>query len=125
MTKRILLVDDERDVLFGMHEYFSALSFAVDCATELEEAQALVSHVQYSAVIADMRLTGSHGAEGLDVIALVRETNPDAGILLLTAFGSPELTNEAKRRGVNAVLQKPRPLEEIARVVQSLIDNTT
>ena len=41
MTKRILLVDDERDVLFGMHEYFSALGYAVDCATELEEAQAM------------------------------------------------------------------------------------
>lgn len=121
MKQKILVVDDEEAVLFGMREYFSTLGYEVDCARKVEEAQAMLSCVTYAAVIADLRLSGTHGAEGLDVIGFVRETQPRTRVILLTAYGSPEVTAEAKRRGVDAVLQKPKPLKEVADVLCDLI----
>ena len=58
---RMLVVDDEEPILFAMREYFSTCGYEVDCARELEEAEALISNVQYALVIADMRLTGIQG----------------------------------------------------------------
>ena len=62
----------------------------VDTAAEKEEAEALLAHTEYAVVIADLRLTGIYGMEGLDIIAVV---TPSAGrstrVVLLTGYGSP------------------------------------
>jgi ActR/RegA family two-component response regulator len=118
---RLLIVDDEEAIVFSMKRYFTAREFQVDCARELEEAQALLANVRYAAVIADLRLTGVHGAEGLEIIGFIREHCPWTRTVLLTAYGSPELEAEARSRGVDVVLRKPKPLAELAQVVLALI----
>lgn len=121
MGHRLLVVDDEEPILFAMGEYLSAQGYQVDCAREMEEAEALVANIHYSAVIADLRLTGTHGAEGLEIIAYVRERCPRTRIILLTAYGSPQIEGEARRRGVDAFLHKPMPLAGVAQIVLNLL----
>jgi DNA-binding response OmpR family regulator len=117
----MLVVDDEEPILFAMREYFSTCGWRVDCARELEEAEALVLKYRYDLVLADLRLTDVYGAEGLSLIGHVRECSPRTHIILLTAYGSPEVETEARRLGVAAVLHKPRPLPEVARIVFGLL----
>jgi CheY-like chemotaxis protein len=119
--QRMLVIDDEEPILFAAREYFSSLGFEVDCATELEEAQALLAHVEYAIVIADLRLTGIYGTEGLAVVRDVRERCPQTRILLLTAYGSPAVEEEARRLGVDGFLQKPKPLPDVAQIVFGLL----
>jgi len=121
MAQRLLLIDDEEPILFALREYFTAYGYEVDCAREMEEAEALLANVPYAAVIADLRLTGSHGAEGLEIIGYVRERCPWTRIILLTAYGSPEVEAEARRRGVDSFLHKPKPLPEVAQIVYALV----
>jgi DNA-binding response OmpR family regulator len=121
MPTRILVVDDEESIAFALQRYFRARGLEVDCAGELEEAQALLVNDRYSLVIADLRLTGVHGAEGLEVLSFVREHAPWTRTILLTAYGSDELESEALRRGADAVLRKPKPLPDLAQVVFSLV----
>jgi DNA-binding response OmpR family regulator len=118
---RILIIDDEEPILFAMREYFEVLGYRVDCAQEAEEAEALLAHVRYDAVIADLRLTGIYRTEGLGIIASVRERCPWARTVLLTAYGSPEIEAEARRLGVDSFLHKPKPLTEVAEVVAGLL----
>jgi DNA-binding NtrC family response regulator len=121
MGARMLIVDDEESIVFAMSRYFQARGFVVDSARELEEAEALVTHVKYAIVIADLRLTGVHGAEGLEIVGYVREHCPGTKTILLTAYGSPELEEEALRRGVHLVLRKPKPLPDLAQMVLGLL----
>jgi DNA-binding response OmpR family regulator len=120
-AKRILVVDDERTILFAIRSYFNRYGYEVDCARELEEAEALLSHRQYDIVIADLRLTGSSGREGLDVVRFIRERCPGSPIVMMTAYGTPEIELEAVELGARAFLQKPKPLAELAEVVFSLV----
>ena len=120
---RLLILEDEEWIAFSMKRYFLKRGFAVDCASELEEAEALVSNVRYDIVIADLRLTGVHGAEGLDMIGFVREHSPWTRTILLTAYGSPEVEAEARRRGVDAFVRKPRPLPDLAQLALGLIES--
>ena len=121
MAHRILVVDDEEPILFALREYFTALGYDVDSAREAEEAESCLSTTLYDLVIADLRLCGSHGAQGLEVLTHARERAPETRTILLTAYGSPEVEREARQRGVDALLHKPKPLPEVAKIVVSLL----
>lgn len=118
---RMLIVDDEEAILFAMSEYFATFGYRVDVARELEEAEAMVTKHQYALVVADLRLTGIYGAEGLELIGTIRERCPRTHVILLTAYGSPEIEMEARRLGVASFLHKPKPLPEVAQIVFGLL----
>ena len=120
-TSRILIVDDEEPILFAMREYFAAHGFSVDCARETAEAESLLAHKDYAVAILDLRLSGTRGAEGLDLVASVRAISPATRIILLTAYGSREIEAEARRLGADAFLHKPKPLAEVAQIASGLM----
>jgi CheY-like chemotaxis protein len=124
LTHRILVVDDEEPILFALREYFTALGYEVDGVREPDEAEALLASIRYDLVIADLRLTGTRGAEGLEILARARERTPRTRTILLTAYGSPEVEREAHRRGIDAFLHKPKPLPEVAQIVGRLLERS-
>jgi DNA-binding response OmpR family regulator len=117
-------VDDEEAIRFALVEYFRGTGWAVDAAAEKEEAEALLACTTYAVVIADLRLTGIHGVEGLDIVQWSRHLRPETRVVLLTGNGTPELEDEARRLGADAFLHKPLPLPELEAVVDSLIGGT-
>lgn len=117
----MLLVDDEERTLQAVGGYFDLHGFTVDCARELEQAEKLLDQHPYDIVLADLRLTGINGIEGLEIVSYVREKNPRTKAVLLTAYGTPQIREEARRRGVDAFLDKPQALADIARLVASLL----
>jgi DNA-binding NtrC family response regulator len=120
---RLLVVDDEESICFSMSEYFSLHGYNVDTASELEEAEKLLGATNYKVVIQDLRLTMTTNQDGLDMIRLIREHNPQTRIIVLTAYGSAEIEDEARRCGADAFLRKPKPLSQVAQVVQGLIES--
>jgi len=117
----MLVVDDEPPIVFALSEYFSERGFDVDTAGELSEARRLVACHRYSLVITDLRLSGTTGAEGFELIDLLRGMDPRAAIVLLTGYGSPEIEREAHERGVDVFLQKPIPLSAVAAIADRLV----
>jgi DNA-binding NtrC family response regulator len=122
--RHLLIVDDETSILFAMRDYFCAHGYVVDCARDRQEAEALLARETYGVVIADLRLDATGEDAGLAVIGCVRERCPSTGTILLTAYGPPTVVVEARRRGVDAILHKPRSLPEIAGIVETLLAAT-
>jgi len=120
---RLLVVDDEESICFSMSEYFSLHGYKVDTACELEEAERLIGATNYKVVIQDLRLTMTNNQDGLEMIRLIREHNPQTRIVVLTAYGSAEIEDEARRCGADAFLRKPKPLSQVAQVIQGLIES--
>jgi DNA-binding response OmpR family regulator len=118
---RLLIVDDEDAIRFALAEYFKGNGWTVDAAGEKEEAEALLACTAYTVVIADLRLTGIYGVEGLDIVQWSRHLRPETRVVLLTGNGTPELETEARRRGVDAFLHKPLPLPQLEAVVDALV----
>lgn len=121
-TRRILIVDDEDLIVMAMRKYFEGLGFLVDGAYELEEAQALLANYKYDLVIADLRLTGIGGVEGLQIVADVHQRCANTRVVLLSAYGTPEIERESYNRGADAFLHKPKAMMEIAHVARTLLD---
>ncbi len=118
---RLLVVDDEAAIRFALSEYFTAQGWTVDAAAEKEEAEALLACTEYSVVIADLRLTGIYGVEGLDIVRWSRHLRSETRVVLLTGNGTAEIEMEARRRGADAFLHKPLPLPQLEAVVDSLV----
>ena len=106
-----------------MSEYFSQHGFTVDTARELEEAEKLIASTNYEVVIQDLRLSFTRHNHGLEIIKLLHRRNPDTRIVVLTSYGSTEIEAEARRSGADAFLHKPKPLSQVAQVVQGLIES--
>ncbi len=119
----ILIVDDEQHIRFAVKRYFTAVGFRVDEAAGREEAEALLATNQYSIVIADLRLSGMHGQEGLELVSFVRRHCPRTRVILLTAFGSTEIEQDAYNRGADLFLSKPQPLAELHRIINSVLES--
>jgi DNA-binding response OmpR family regulator len=118
---RLLVVDDEAAIRFALCEYFGKQGWTVDSAAEKEEAEALLACTEYAVVIADLRLTGIYGVEGLDIVRWSHHLRPETRVVLLTGNGTPEIEAEARRRGADAFLHKPLPLPELEAVIASLV----
>lgn len=118
MEGRILIVDDDDQLRTAYQEYLSGLGYAVDCAREIEEAQTLLSHLQYAVVITDLRLSRLNFG-GLELVKFIREAALPIRIMVLTGYGWPELKAEAANLGVDVFHRKPMRLTEIARCIST------
>ena len=110
---RLLLVEDEEQTLLAMQRYFTTQGFDVDCAQDREQAEALIDAGRYSLVLTDLRLTGTFGVEGLEIVSHVRRRLPGAKVIILTAYGTSDVEAEARRRGADDFLYKSGPLSAL------------
>ena len=118
--RSLLIIDDEAAIRFVLVEYFRGRGWSVDAVETREEAEALLAGTPYSVVIVDLRLGGTKGVEGLDVVDSVRRLRPQTRVVLLTGNATSELEAEARRRGIDAFVEKPLPLPQLEAIVDRL-----
>jgi EAL domain-containing protein (putative c-di-GMP-specific phosphodiesterase class I) len=75
------------------------------------------------AAIADVRLSGQFGCEGLDLVRYAIDRNPAIPVVLITGNASDELRVEATARGAVALLQKPFCIDDIEAAIGSGTDD--
>jgi two-component system response regulator PilR (NtrC family) len=119
-VRRLLIADDEEAIVFAMKEYFETQGYQVDVARCKDEALALLAAARYDVVIADLRMSPAGPADGLELAAAVKRLAPETRTVILTAYGSPEAREQARRVGVDAFLHKPERLKDVAAVVRGL-----
>jgi DNA-binding NtrC family response regulator len=107
MSERLLVVDDEKAILISFQQMLRSPTLHVDTAETIEDAERLLKENVYRAVIADLRLTGILGEEGLELIRYVRDQNLDTRVLLVTGYGSPEIKEKALGLGAAGYFEKP------------------
>jgi len=120
MARRLLIIEDETAIREALVMFFTHSRYSVDSAGDRETARARLEKGGYDAVLVDLRLDGAD-QDGFELVALTRARCPSAKVVLLTAYGSSEVEAEARRRGADEVLHKPRPLSEIARLLELLL----
>ena len=107
---RILIVDDQQDMLSLMCRYLSAHGFEVDAAYSSIEARHCLEHSEYDAVVSDFNMPGE---SGLDLLAHVSCRFPGLPFILMTGSGSSRLKREAMQMGSIGYLEKPFQLPDL------------
>lgn len=118
----ILVVDDDMDMRELVHDMLKDRGHRVTTAGGGQEALKLLGEEDYAVVLTDLRMKGM---QGLELLTEIRRTNPDIGVILMTAFGSVDTAVEAMKHGASDYLTKPVKKDELIRVVERVIRETS
>ena len=99
---KILIVDDEPSVTGSLEMILTEAGFEVFTAASFAEVASLLSQTLVNLVITDLRLSD---ASGIDVIKHVKQNSPDVEVILMTGFGSLDITIEAIKAGAYYYLE--------------------
>ncbi|MCM8813946.1 MAG: sigma-54 dependent transcriptional regulator [Candidatus Omnitrophica bacterium] len=116
MQQKILLVDDEKDMLEWLSLVLEQDGYQVRCAASGEAALDLFRHESFDMVVSDIRM-GS-GMTGIELLRQLKDLNPEIVVLIVTAYASVETAVEALRYGASDYLFKPFKLDEIKLIVR-------
>ncbi|UCD84852.1 MAG: response regulator [Deltaproteobacteria bacterium] len=108
--KKILIVDDEINVLLHLSKALRGNGVDVITTTMIEEAEYALKHTYFDLVIADIRLTGVVGREGLGLLEYVQKRSPGTKVIIITAYGSKEIESESYDKGAYYYFDKPLDL---------------
>jgi DNA-binding NtrC family response regulator len=105
---RILVADDDPDVLKAAAVALTRAGSMVETAARLEELRA-ASPEAFDAVLLDMNFApgARDGGEGLATLAELRQRDPALGVVLMTTWGGVALAVEGIRRGASNFVLKP------------------
>jgi len=117
---RILLVDDEEELVSTLVERLSFRGIAAEFALDGYDALAKLRDQKYSAVVLDLKLPGM---EGTEVLRRISMEHPDVPVLLITGHGSAMEGPEPTPEGAYACLMKPVKLEDLVRHIQEAVSH--
>jgi DNA-binding NtrC family response regulator len=112
--KKILAVDDEPSVTGSLELILGEAGFEVLTAGSFGEAVTILKQTQVDLVITDLRLPD---ASGIEVITHIKKATPEVEVILMTAYGSLEITIEAIKAGAYYYLEKPYTRDRLLALV--------
>ena len=104
--RHVLVVDDEPLIRWSISETLLGLGLEVDQAGDAASALRLItaSPHGFDVILLDLRLPDMRD---LSLMGTVRQLQPEASVILMTAFGGDELVEHARTLGAVTVLHKP------------------
>jgi DNA-binding NtrC family response regulator len=117
-SKRILLVDDEKNILLTLVRSLQPLGLETESAVNGEEALAQLQQKEFGLILLDLKMPGM---DGMEVLRRVSETRPDIRVIIITAHGTVESAVEAMKLGAVDFIQKPFTPKKILELVANVL----
>jgi two-component system response regulator AtoC len=108
--RRILVADDDPDIRVLLKTFLEDEGYTVSEAANGQDALDGVRSGSYDLVLLDMRLPGM---TGMDVLKQLREKQGDVPVILITAYGSPNIAIQASSLGAYSFITKPFELDDV------------
>ncbi|MFN3323315.1 MAG: sigma-54-dependent transcriptional regulator [Bryobacteraceae bacterium] len=107
--KRILVADDQPDVLEALRLLLKGEGFQIESAQSPGTVLSAIESKEFDAAIIDLNYTRdtTSGQEGLDLLTRIQALDSTLPVIVMTAWSSVELAVEAMRRGARDFIQKP------------------
>ena len=115
--KRVLIVDDEKQLSDLIRDFLSAAGYVVEQAADGVEAMGYLERNVYDALLLDIRMPRK---DGLEVLEDIKGFTTGLPILVITGLASNEELDQATAFGASKILRKPFQLDELLRVVDEL-----
>jgi len=116
---RILVVDDEPNVLLTIRAILEEDGYVVDTAVDGEAALEAIRTCRYDLVLTDLKLPG---VDGLGVLAEVRNSSPATVTIMMTGYASVDSAIEAVHLGAYEYLLKPMEVAELKQAVRRSLE---
>ena len=124
MTPRILLADDQPDVLEALRILLKAEGFEATAVGSPADVMTSVEHGDFDLALIDLNYTRdtTSGREGLDLLSTLRELDSTLPVVVMTAWGSVEGAVEAIKRGARDYIEKPWDNERLLTTIKTHVE---
>ncbi len=121
---RILVADDQPDVLAALRLLLKGAGYAVLDASSPAAVEQAVATLELDAALLDLNYARdtTSGAEGLDLLARVRALDPALPVVVMTAWGTVGGAVEAMRRGARDYVEKPWQNERLVSTLRAQVE---
>jgi len=116
---KILVVDDDRNLLKVIKLRLEAENYQVDTATDAETAMAKARNEGFDLALVDLKLIGRNGIE---LMGDLHQFDPELPIIILTAHGTIKSAVEAMSKGAFSYLTKPFDYQEFLLQTQKCLE---
>lgn len=123
MNAKILIVDDDEDILVAGRLLLKRHFGQVQTCTDPTNIPTLLAAERYDAILLDMNFSPgeSSGAQGFNWLARILELDPDAVVVMITAHGSVDLAVEAMKHGATDFVSKPWQNEKVVATLSAAV----
>ena len=121
---RILIADDQPDVIEALRLLIKPEGFQIDTADSPGAAMRSIERREYDVILMDLNYARdtTSGQEGLDLLAQIRSSDETTPVIVMTAWGSVSLAVEAMRRGARDFIEKPWDNERLLAILRTQRD---
>lgn len=110
MAKRVLLVDDEVEIIDFLENFLKRFKLTSIKATSGEDALALYDKEQVDFVFLDIQLKAM---DGISVLKELKRINPEVKVIMITGKSEDDFQEKAKSFGALDYITKPLDLSEL------------
>jgi len=123
-TPRVLIADDQPDVLESLRLLLKAEGFQTEAAASPAAVLRAVEKMDFDAALIDLNYARdtTSGLEGLDLLTRLQGLDGTLPVVVMTAWGSIDLAVEAMRRGARDFIQKPWENERLLSILRTQIE---
>ena len=120
MDGKILIIDDEPEVVENCHRLLSSRGY--QCLGETDPAKALgeIERERPDLILTDLKMPGM---DGVEVVREAKKIDPNVSIVMFTAYATVHTAVEAMREGAFDYIQKPFSSDELDVVVQRAFEH--
>ncbi|WNJ17055.1 sigma-54 dependent transcriptional regulator [Pontibacter sp. G13] len=120
---RILIIDDDADVLQATRIFLKQHGFATDTEERPHFVNQLLSNQSYDLILLDMNFSkgANSGKEGFYWLHQILKADPSAVIVLITAYGGVETAIRAIKEGATDFIEKPWKNEKLLATIHSAL----
>ncbi len=122
MTAKVLVVDDKQMMRDSVASTLQRAGFTAISAGDGAAALAMVARHQPAAVISDLMMPEM---DGLELLARLREADPQLPVVLMTAYGSVDAAVKAMKNGAFDFIQKPFEGEQLVFTVKRAVEHAS
>lgn len=124
---RILIADDQTDVLAALRLLLKGNRFEIETASSPVQVLEVVNSTELDVVLIDLNYARdtTSGSEGLDLLTRIQAVDASLPVVVMTAWGSVDLAVEAMRRGARDFIQKPWDNARLLAVVRTQVELAT
>src|SRR5687767_2560032 len=118
---RVLIADDQPDVLEALRLLLKPEGYLLDTASSPQQMLRALELKDYDVVLMDLNYTRdtTSGEEGLDLLQRIHIADESLPVVVMTAWGSVNVAVEAMRRGARDFIQKPWDNERLLSIVRT------
>lgn len=121
LRKRVLIVDDEEDLTWSISKHLAKDKDKYDivAVNNAHEALKILKKDAVEVVVTDIRMPE---ISGLDLLLKIKKNYPDTKVIIMTAYGSSEVQDEANKRGCFKYIEKPFEIQQLRKMILDAVE---